>query len=126
MREKVIASLRTRGLDVEECSSAWVISVIKGAVRFRITVPFQVLEWFVSAYIDDREIWKDWAEFYGDANTSILEKEYGSSILAFIDRVVSMDVRYVEPNVAHDYRRLQWRHDGDWRGVELVENDEPA
>ncbi|MFL6660245.1 MAG: hypothetical protein ACJ8GW_19320 [Massilia sp.] len=53
------------GIELCEQGAAGVLLVHKpDQLKFKITVPYEVLEWFVEAYDDSGTIWSDWADYY--------------------------------------------------------------
>ena len=93
----LIEQLRTRSdVGVIDQSQSWLVSITKGRdLICEVTVPHDVLEWFASVKHrrDKTELWSDWMDYsgYDDSPREKLEVEMAGDILAFIDRVSTVE-----------------------------------
>lgn len=92
--EQLMQSLRDRNeLRVQEQSDAWVVTIPKGAAGdCRVTVPYRAYEWFADVTRNGKQIWSDWMDHYG-ASGGELDAEMAEDIAAFIERVISSELR---------------------------------
>lgn len=83
-----------------------------GAVEVTLTIPHQVLEWWIEArQAGERHHVQDWCDYagYDDSSEELLAKEMKADVLAFVDAAMSRPLRF-----AADGKSLQWTVHGQW------------
>jgi hypothetical protein len=99
---------------VTTLQDAWVVQVPKPDFIVKVTIPFDVLEWFVAVTQDGRQVWSDWMDYYSTANETKadMRKEMESDVRVFIDWLMTRRMRL-------DSAMLEWQTNGRWTPVQL-------
>jgi hypothetical protein len=115
MRELVQHLHSTLGIAVVEQSSAWQLIVPKpDGLTFEISVPFAVLEWFVSARDSTGELWADWVDYYATNGETpeALKASMASDIERFVSVLAAVPVRRTGRKSS-----IEWRRNEAWHQV---------
>ena len=94
MHEPLIERLRAREkVGVTDRGNHWSVSVSAAENwRFELTIPRDVLEWFVEAWTPGaaKKAWSDWSDWFaikGEPSREELELQYASDVEYFIARI---------------------------------------
>ena len=119
MQGFIEALRRDTRVSVSELEAAWTIRIPKSELAIEVTIPRDVLEWFVTATNPDgHEVWRDWRDYNATSGAP------GEQLVADMER----DVRwFVEQAAAQAVRVsrsdgrsiLEWQIDGGWRQISL-------
>jgi hypothetical protein len=96
---QLIQELRKRSdVGVADQQQSWLVIISKGPDYVcEVTVPHKVLEWFacVKDQREKKEVWSDWMDYsgYDDRPTEKLEGEMADDILAFVNRVLTSELK---------------------------------
>ncbi len=91
----LIARLRKKpGLEITDKEQSWELRIRKpDDLVFEISVPREVLEWFVTASraSTKQEVWSDWMDYYDvhRHTQAELRSEMGRDVERFIERVLA-------------------------------------
>ncbi len=110
------------------------LELARDGVMVRVTVPDNVLEWFVDVTESDCVVAQDWADYegYDDTPPEALAVSMTEDIAEFLEKLLQCDLRLVpgEPGVFDDFARkyfrrkkkparkkciLEWEVDGAWK-----------
>jgi hypothetical protein len=124
----LITKLRQKSeLRIAERSSCWEVRLTKSeGLVFEITVPKDVLEWFVTARQTPtgEDTWSDWMDYYSVNNETDAElaSDMQRDIEQFVDRLNVSTFRILESRTLFGRRRqrLEWKSNGDWQRVSLI------
>jgi hypothetical protein len=101
------------GVTVASKGEALELTLVRGDIEVRVTVPENVLEWFVEAKRRSaRSGASDWFDYEGYDETPFpaLENDMAEEMTAFVDQLIERDLRYdEEKNV------LEWSVNGQWQ-----------
>jgi len=127
MKEVIARLSKNPHLEVVDQAKAWVIRAAKpGGMVFEITVPHDVLEWFVTIKQAPagRKIWSDWMDYYavkGETEAE-LQADMARDIERFVEQLLAATVRIIESRMFFGRKkRLEWRTTGDWQRVSIFE-----
>lgn len=118
----LLARLRdSLGIDLVEQQNAGVLCIRKpNKLLFKVTVSYNVLEWFIDAHDDAGTVWSDWADYY-PINGQISEKlvtEMAFDVERFVTILVNSDVR-VSPDHAKLKRAIELKVGNSWKRLSL-------
>jgi len=127
--ERLITTLRARpGVVVHELESAWSVRVPKGdGLVIELTIPRDVLEWFVTAYDKaGAKTWSDWVDYCGYERGESVERlavEMSDDIDRFIATLLQATAFRVvsSPSLLGAYSTAEWQVDGQWQDVWGIE-----
>lgn len=109
-------------LEVVEDANRWVIYIRKPAgLLIEVTIPRDVLEWFVSASDETGTVWSEWADHYA-TNGETLEElmaEMATSIEQFLSIVVNSEVR-VSHSGPESEKIIEFKVDTVWRSASFI------
>ena len=101
------------GVTVAPKGEALELTLVRGDIEVRVTVPENLLEWFVDAKPRGaRSGASDWFDYEGYDETpfAALEQDMAEEMSAFVDQLIERDLRYVE-----EKNVLEWSVDGQWQ-----------
>jgi hypothetical protein len=111
------------GLELIEQQQAGVFCIYKpGGLVFKVTVPYDVLEWYVDAIDGSGAIWSDWVDHYAANGESreFLADEMKTSIEQLLARVVQCEFRIAVIEHPESTRRLYLRAGEDWKELSIA------
>ena len=111
MRDKISKYAKSQGLSIKETGGgAYDISFnAKPNFKVTITVPFIVLEWFISIRTsdDNNEIFSDWCEHnYGDKGETKFDEEMEEAVINTIKALNNADIRITKTCF---FKLFKWR-----------------
>ncbi len=111
-------SARAQGASVRELGSATVLTVKRNDCMVEITVPHEVLEWFVSAgqVESDRNV-QDWCDYTGYDSTSMdsLADDMADDLRAFICALLERPIRFASTKkLLRTRNTLEWLTSSGW------------
>ena len=94
----------------------------KQHAKFEVISPYDVLEWHVTAYNRQGELfWQDWVDYLGyeaAATTAALGTDMCHDIQRFVALLVlAEDFKIVETGTVMIQRTAQWKQAGEWCDV---------
>lgn len=86
-----------------------------------VSVPYEVLEWFVSVRKDGQEVWSNWVDYYAvDGETEIeLADEMQREIDAFVSIPKIAELRVAAKHPFCEKSTIEWRHRDAWEEMRL-------
>ena len=85
--------------DVSVCDSgqARVLNLERGGITIKVTVPFDVLEWFVDVMDGQTVVVHEWADYegYDDTPKEELARSMESEVEEFVSKLINRDIRLV-------------------------------
>lgn len=120
MRIALVGLCNALELELVEQANAWSLSISKPeGLTFNVTVPHDVLEWYVDATDDSGEIWNDWGEYYSidGEKREQLSDEMARDIECCVTILVNSEVR-----ISHDaksVKRIELKSRAGWRVASL-------
>ena len=130
---------RHQGVSVDIAGQGKVLEAKRDSVTIRVTVPKDVLEWFVDAAEDGIVAMQDWFDYegYDDTPRQQLARQMASDVDQFVTNLLNRNVRLVpraqtsaekflsrwtKSNVnriggKHD---LEWKVDGSWEQATVL------
>lgn len=92
-----------------------------GGLAFHVTVPHEVLEWFVDVHDDAGEIWSDWADYPAlDGET---RDQLAAGMAGDIERMVTTlaaSQARVWSDQATSAKRVELQLGADWRAMSMA------
>jgi len=118
---------RQAGLTVSDEAQAWVLRIPKQeGLVFTVTIPRDVLEWFVDVHAGADKMWADWMDHYPAADQETIRElhaQRAAEIEAFVFRLLAVPVRLVRQE-ASPKGGLEWQVNDAWKAISLREGDE--
>lgn len=115
------------GVTIAMKGEALELLLVRDDLDVRVTVPKNVLEWFVD--VEHRASGSratDWCDYEGYDNTPrpVLEERMANEVAAFVGRLVASELRCVVDSKRPNQCRLEWWLDTYWH--QAVPFSEPA
>lgn len=105
------------GVSLDEGPATLVLRVTRNDVVVTLTVPRDVLEWFVNVADAVGEVTSDWCDYegYDDTPRELLHEEMATDVEQFLLAITSRPIRTVREPGAKP--RLEWFHETRWCGA---------
>jgi hypothetical protein len=119
----LLARLRDAfGLELIEHLHAGTLCIHKSdGLLFKVTVPNEVLEWFVEAYDDSGAMWSEWADYYpinGETREQLVT-EMACEIERVVTHLVNSEIRASHDQV-ESQRYIELKVGGSWQSASLI------
>lgn len=116
------------GVELVEQQQAGMLCIRKpNGHLFKITVPYDVLEWFVDAHDDSGAVWSDWADYYpinGETREQ-LSTEMAADVERFVTILANSETR-VSLDQAQSKRVIELKAGAAWKRASICAmTDEP-
>ncbi len=124
IRDLILRLKRSPALTVEDQAGCWKVSISKQSdLVVEVTVPHDVLEWFVTVRRDGTELWSDWMDYYAiDEHSKDLHLARATDVEQFVQKISETTVRAVESRSLFSKRpTIQWLAAGTWTRISLSE-----
>ncbi|MCP5021088.1 MAG: hypothetical protein GY930_04855 [bacterium] len=106
------------GVSLRELDSALVMTVRRDCIEVEITVPYRVLEWFVSVrQAESGNHVEDWCDYtgYDAAPIDSLADDMADDLRTFINALLERPIRFTSTKGALGTRHaLEWLASGGW------------
>jgi hypothetical protein len=115
--EAVRKFARVAGASLDEGPAALVLRVTRNDVIVTLTVPRDVLEWFVDVADAAGVVTSDWCDYegYDDTPRELLHNDMATDVEQFLVAITSRPIRIVR--AARAKPRLEWFHETRWCGA---------
>jgi hypothetical protein len=107
------------GASLVELPESFVLTIRRDNLSVLVTIPKDVLEWFVDARDDPtgRSV-HDWCDYVGYDETPIdvLTADMAEDVQRFVEQLLKRPLRTVEwRGLIRKKLAVEWEHDGKWR-----------
>jgi len=110
---------RDARVSVSDAEEAWAVRIPKSELVIEVTIPRDVLEWFVTATDSDgHELWRDWTDYNATSGetreqlAAVMERD----LRWFMEQAATQTVRVSRSGGRNT---LEWQVGGGWRQISL-------